>query len=333
MLSRSWIASKKRWRSRGKGPVLLSIGRGIFSWWAKEGAARLKNPFPCKIALLGILLSLQFSTISFANAYNTTDINVSIESIAEITLSPTFITWNDLEPGSVGGTKTIEISNTGSINVTDIYAYLNTLTVESTRPYGTDSASSYASGDVVVMRNQTSTDLAWVGRLEWNWTNTISNLVTTNVDNPVAWGFFKNVSTEYVWLVGNGTGGYCNDTGTQFAIDDDIDVGTASTRTPETTDFTTPDAVGVDWAVFSIDRADSPLFGRCVATFVNCTKIYIYKYDRSNSVFNQCLNARNIRDVIVPSGDSETLTLDVYIPEGIPGGNMSTTVLTVYGSS
>ena len=132
-------------------------------------------------------------------------------------------------------------------------------------------------------------------------------------------------------MYGNGTYGLCNNSGVQFGIDDDIDDGTQSTRTPTTTDFATPDNVGPDWAVFSIDRAGSPLEGYCVALWVNCTKIYVYKYDY-RAQFPDCNNRGYIEDVMTPGGDSEILTLDAYIPKGIPSGNMSSSVLTVYTS-
>jgi hypothetical protein len=281
-------------------------------------------------AIAIVMISLSFSAISFA-AYNTTTMNVSIQAVGLITLQPTFIGWWDLGPGSTGGTQTVEIQNIGSINVTDIYAYYNTLTVEPTRPYQSDDAASYASGDVIVMRNQSETKLYFNGRIEWNWTNIISNIVLTNVPNAVAWGFFKNVTNEYVWAIGNGTGGFCNDTTAHFGIDDDIDTGVESTRTPEITDFTTPDNVGADWSVFSIDRTGSPLYGHCVAVWVNCTKIYIYKYDYRGQ-FPNCNNRGYIEDVITPSGETEILTLDAWIPKGLPNGNMSSTILTVYTS-
>ncbi len=169
------------------------------------------------------------------------------------------------------------------------------------------------------------------GRIEWNWTTTISNIDLSNLDDPVAWGFFKNTSTEYVWAIGNGTGGLCNNSGAQFGIDDDIDDGTQSTRTPEITNFDTPDNLGANWSVFSIDRTGSPLEGHCVAVHTSCTKIYIYKYDY-RSEFPDCNIRGYIEDVMTPSGESEILTLDAYIPKGIPDGNMSSSVLTVFTS-
>ncbi len=300
----------------------------------KNQSKEIIASLPFLIVLLSVILS--FSLISsVANAaYNTTTINISILAVGRIDLLPDFLNWTDIEPGTAGGLQTVEIQNIGSINVTNIYAYFNTLTVEAVSPYGSDDASSYSSTGVIVMRNQSENRLYFNGRIEWNWTNTISNLDLSNIDNPVAWGFFKNTSTEYVWAVGNGTDAngnpVCNETGTQFAIEDDIDDGTQGTRTPATTTITRDGGDG-NYSYFSVDRPTAPLYDHCVAVNTNCTKIYIYKYDRTDQ-FSTCLNSAYIEDVMTPSGESEILTLDAYIPKGIPDGNMSSSVLTVYTS-
>ena len=277
-----------------------------------------------------ILLLFSSSTLSFADAWNVTTLNVSIRSLGKISVSPAFLNWSNVEPGTTGGIQTIEITNTGSINVTNIYAYLDTLTVEATRPYLATAADSYASGGVILMKNQTYPNLSWVGRIEWNWTNTLSNADYSNLDDPVAWGFFKNMTYEFVWAIGNGSYDLCNNSGAQFAIEDDLDDGTQSTRTPTVTDINR-NFGNVNYSIFSIDRSSSPLYNHCVAVNRQCTKIYIYKYDKRAN-FTSCANSAYIRDVLTPGGDSEIMTLDVYMPEGIPEGNMSSSVLTIYGS-
>ena len=292
---------------------------------------RKMNAMPVLAILLLIAFSFLLVPTAVIAASNTTTINVSIEAIGVISLLPDFLNWTDVDPGTTGGEQTVEIQNIGSINVTNIYAYFNTLTVEASTPYGSSDASGYSSTGVIVLRNQSESNIYFNGRIEWNWTTTISNIDMSNLDDPVAWGFFKNTSNEYVWAIGNGTGGLCNNSGVQFGIDDDIDDGTQSTRTPETTDFATPDNTGPDWAVFSIDRTGAPLEGHCVALWVNCTKLYIYKYDY-RAQFPNCDIRGYIEDVMTPSGESEILTLDAYIPKGIPGGNMSSSILTVYTS-
>ncbi|MEM5879080.1 MAG: hypothetical protein QXU74_01125, partial [Candidatus Aenigmatarchaeota archaeon] len=61
------------------------------------------------------------------------------------------------------------------------------------------------------------------------------------------------------------------------------------------------------------------------------TKIYIYKYDK-RSGFSSCTNSRFLQGSNLPPGDVHTLTLDVYIPYGVPNGNLNTATLTVYAS-
>ncbi|MEM5855482.1 MAG: hypothetical protein QW472_04170, partial [Candidatus Aenigmatarchaeota archaeon] len=248
-----------------------------------------------------------------------------------ITVSPNFLSWDDVQPGHAGGTKLLDIINTGSVNVSQIYAYVDTLEDETERPYGSANATKYAAGGVIVFKNETYNKFFFAGRIEWNWTEDISNMNKSNVNSPVAWGFFKNTSFEYVWLLGNGTNGFCNNTGAQFAIEDDVDNGTVETRTPETTNINF-DGGNANFGYFSINRASSPLYESCVAAYYNCTKIYIYKYDK-RSGFTSCANSRFIQETNLPPGQYHTLTLNVYIPYGIPNGILNLATLTVYASA
>ena len=287
-----------------------------------------------KKALISIFLFIfslaLFPPVLAEDVNDTATINVSVKAVAQITVSPKILSWVDVQPGHVGGTKLLDIINTGSKNVTQIYAYVDTLQDETERPYGSANATKYAAGGVIVFKNETYDKFFFAGRLEWNWTEAISNLNTNNVNSPVAWGFFRNTSFEYVWLLGNGTDGYCNNTGAQFAIEDDVDNGTTETRTPTTTNINR-DGGDANWGYFSVNRASSPLYGSCVAAYYDCSKIYIYKYDK-RSGFTNCGNSEYVQNVYLPPGDVHTLTLDVYMPYGIPNGVLNTATFTVYAS-
>jgi len=284
------------------------------------------------LSLLVIFTTLLtiFSIAKTQPVSDTATINITIQAVAQITVWPDFLSWVNVEPGKAGDTKLLDIINTGSINVTQIYAYVDTLEDETQRPYGSANATNYAAGGVIVFKNETYNKFFFAGRIEWNWTEDISNLNKNNVNSPVAWGFFKNTSFEYVWLLGNGTNGYCNNTGAQFAIEDDVDNGTAETRTPETTSISF-DGGDANFGYFSINRASSPLYESCVAAYYDCSKIYIYKYDK-RSGFSTCLNSRYIQQTSLPPSDVHTLTLNVYIPYGIPNGNLNLATLTVYAT-
>jgi hypothetical protein len=180
----------------------------------------------------------------------------------------------------------------------------------------------------------------WAGRIEWNSTEDISNMVKIGtgeigVYTPTAWGFLRNASNEYNWLVGNGTptvGGnarLCNRTDSQFAIEDDIDNGTAASRTPTRTDITNDGASG-NFAYFSIGGSRPALGNHCVAVSADCSKIYVYKYDR-RSGFSTCLNSNYLQQFSLQPGEVHTMNISVWMPFGIPAtnGSLNQSTLTI----
>ncbi len=294
------------------------------------------------VLVIGALFAIPKLTRGVPAADNTT-ISVDVQSISEITLYPSTITWTGVGPGHAGGQVNLDIVNTGSKNVSQIYAYVSTLNNETSRPYGTDDASKYAATGVIVLKNETDSNIYFAGRLEWNWTEDISSADLSNVGGTngpcdggpgnCSWGWFRNTSYEYVWAVSNGTNGLCNNTGTQFGIEDDADDGTTSTRTPITTNINR-DGGDSDYSYFSVNRATSPLYGSCVAVSTDCQKIYIYKYDKRTSPnFNSCNNVRYVHNNTLTPRETHTLTLDAYVPYGTPYGNLATGAIYVVAAA
>jgi hypothetical protein len=192
----------------------------------------------------------------------------------------------------------------------------------------------YAAGGLLSIINQTGRDINekfyFIGRLEWNWTDDISNKDLSNLTSYAAFGFFKNISYEYVWAVQSGSDSECNDSGTELALEDDIDIGTKATRTPFTGNIHL-DVYGPGYSYFSVSRASSPLDGYCVAVNSTCNKIYIYKYDK-RAGFSSCANSRYLRDSNLIPGGIERLTLDVFAPRGLPDGTLKQATLTFVAS-
>ena len=275
-------------------------------------------------ALFGLLALFALPKSVSAQTDSNTTVYVSVQSVSQITLAPAVLSFLSM-PGHNAGTKFLDIQNTGSNNVTNIYAYVSTLLDEPYRPYGTSNATNYSAGGVIVFENNSFNKFFFAGRLEWNESAQPSNMVTGSVNSPAAWGFFRNTSYEYNWLVGNGTRGFCNNTGAQFAISDYVDNGTAVTRTPQSP-FTL-DGGDYSFGYFSVTRATAPLYQSCVAVSYDCTRIYIYKYDERPG-FSTCNNANYIQTQNLIAGQVHTLTLDAYLPLGIPNGNLNTTTFT-----
>jgi len=295
---------------------------------------RYKKLFFCFIVVL--LISATFSVLSTtvlaADDIDSATVDVSVNSVTQISVTPTTLGWT-LNPGSAGSATSLGVKNTGSQNVKDIYAYTNTLDVETSRPYGTGDPSKYAASGVIVFHNSSDANFYFAGRLEWNWTSDVSGKDLSNISatSRVAWGFYKNTSNDYFWALGNGTDGFCNNTGAVFAIESDPDTGVTSTRSPSLDD-THYDGGDAIWGYFSVNRTGS-LYQSCVAALYNCTKIYIYKYDKRTGTgtnFATCSNSTYIQRANLVPGDIHTLTLNVYTPSGIPAGSLAQSQFTVY---
>jgi len=267
------------------------------------------------------------STLVFA-AEDYVTIDVNITETSSIIVVPDTLNWTSTNTGQEGGVKYLTIKNAGSLNVTDINAYVDTLVTESIRPYGSGDPKSYSAGGVLTLRNETDTDFYFAGRIEWNWTQDIPNHDWSNVTSPVAWGYFRNTSYDYVWVLGNGSNGNCNDTDAQFAISDLIDLGTTPTRAPDDNNIGNPDNQDENYGYFSVSRATAPLYHYCVAAYWDCTKIFIYHFDQRTG-FNLCVNSEYLQEDDLAPGYTIILEVNPFIPNGIPSGFLNTTTLTV----
>jgi hypothetical protein len=121
----------------------------------------------------------------------------------------------------------------------------------------------------------------------------------------------------------------CNNTAAIFAIEDQVDNGTTTTRTPDATGITR-NGGDENFSYFSMSRAGSFMEGSCVALSANCDKIYVYKFDKRTTGFNgnACSNAVYINPYNQAPNDIERLTADVWIPKGLPAGNLKRAVWT-----
>jgi len=271
---------------------------------------------------------LTFFSLPIGFSEQTTDtatVNVSVVPKVEISILPDVFNFTALNPGSVGPFLSFQIKNTGSVNVSDIFAYVDTLDKETERPYGTSNASKYAAGGVLLIMNQTDSQPWFLGRIEWNLTYDVPNKDFSAVTDPVAWGYFRNTSYEYLWVVGNGTH---NCTDGEFAIEDDPDTGSIDTRTPDATSITNEGTSDGYWGLFSVERSTAPLYGYCVAVYWDCTKIYIYKYDKRSN-FTSCSNTEYLQAHYLPPNEAHNANLTAYIPLGMPYGNLTQAILTI----
>ncbi len=289
--------------------------------------------------IIAILISFTRTPLKPAEAAtsNQTNVTVEIANITKITVAPTNLTWYGVNTNSTGGVKYLDIKNSGSWNITSVYAYVDTLTKEQTNPIPTGVASSYASTGLLVMNASTTSGVFYyVGRLDWNITPVGNG---TKVDGPPgsngqanSWGYFRRYDGDFLWNISLGSGVYinathgCNSTGTTFMIETEADDGRPSTRQPD--QAATYDTSIADWGIFYFGSNEGPLSNHCVAIHRNCTKIFIYKYDK-RSGFRECDQATFLRNTVLTPGSQFTVHTDVWVPYGIPAGWLKSGWLTL----
>ena len=262
-----------------------------------------------------------------ADANDTVTIDVNVTQAASITVWPETLNWTSINTGEAGGVKYLTLKNAGSLNVTEIYAYVDTLITEASRPYGSADPKSYSAGGVITLKNETDSKYYFAGRIEWNWTQDIPNHDWSAVNpSPIAWGYFRNTSNDYVWVLGNGT---TNCTDGKFSIETDIDLGTLATRTPGNT-FTLIPNSDKNWGYASV--TSGPLNQHCVAAYYDCSKIYIYNFDKRSN-FTGCTGAEYLQAANLVPGYTIILSTDAWVPNGYPAGYLNTTTLTVYATA
>jgi hypothetical protein len=279
---------------------------------------------------ISVVFTIFISNFSLADATGNVTIDVNVTQTASITVWPDTLNWTSVNAGGVGGVQYVNVKNTGSLNVSQIYAYVDTLSSEPVRPYGLTYAKNYSAGGVITIKNETDPKYYFAGRVEWNWTQDIPTHSWAAVTTPVSWGYIRNTTNDYVWVLGNGTVG-CNSSNAQFSVETDVDLGTIGTRTPDNT-FTLTNSAGDGerWSYASITTG--PLAGHCVAAYYNCQKIYIYNFDKRTN-FTGCSNAEYLQSSNLVSGNTMILSLDAWVPNGYPSGFLNQTILTVYASS
>jgi len=311
------------------------------------------------ILLMGFVVFINLTgnlpkVLADANTTNQTNVTVYISTLTEITVVPRNLTWYNVLPGVPGGIKYLQIRNTGTMNISKVYLHADTLTTEPNNPLPSGIPSPYSSGGVlVVKRNDTpyAPDVLYpyyyVDRLEWN-----TSLITPNsrgpagsiadgADLPITWGYYRNATpgSEYLFYLVNGstinnTNG-CNSTNSKIMIETEADQGEPSTRNPATGGTVTQTLP--DWGIYNF--TSGPLAGNCVAIYRTCEKILIYRYDRRDSgstQFNKCDMTNDEQSIktnnFVP-GEEFQIDFDAWVPEGIPGGGMTPTWLTVEAGS
>lgn len=282
---------------------------------------------------------------------NDTVVNVTVEEQVEVTVRPDMFNFTDMDLETTDFEDTadnqLDIENTGSVNVTDVYAHVNTFDSEYENPLGSGSADSYAAGGFVWIKNSTS-NFYHAGTQMWNITERAGGQPSGIEEEPtdtVSYGYYRNATGDYLWALTTDYGSeetdpegpLCNDEATDVTLEimDNPDTGDNRNFDEETSVYNLHNGVqDGDWSQNQAD--DGPLEGHYVAAYEDCERLYVNRFD-SSDMFpmtggeDQYLVGGE-DDGLAP-GDTYTARLGAAIPSGIPAGVTNSTTLTVHASS
>ncbi|MCK5333973.1 MAG: hypothetical protein KAJ24_05645, partial [Candidatus Aenigmarchaeota archaeon] len=221
------------------------------------------------------------------------NITVNVSVVTQVTVLPTSLSWTALAPGTNGNIQNVSLSNTGTVNLSSFYASPNTITMEATNPLETGDPAAYAATGFMIVANETADSPYFhLGRLEWNLSKALAGEIFPTLEPNWSHGWYRNsTGNEYLWLLMNGTDGTCNaSSGVTFQIKTAPENSTNLKRdhtTEKTNDvcggsYTGPSSEE-SWGVFTCGDTANPLNKYYVATYYDCSKIYIYYYDRTTT--------------------------------------------------
>jgi hypothetical protein len=286
-----------------------------------------------------IIISLIQVPVVVPLTENQTNVTVTVAAVTQIRVLPKTISFSG-NPGQVLSAEGITTENIGSTNITGYYAYVDTITAEPSRPYGTGVASNYAAGGVLTLDPDNPISFSYLGRQEWNWTEDIAYKIVPV--NTISFGFFRNTTSDYFWSIHNTTsgvvvGGCANvsvSNGVVFRINNNADNGTSVTRTTDTGgDYTQAAEVAsniplesANWGI--VKFSSGPLNGYFVALKDDCQRFVVYRFDRRFGNNGDFINST----AVFSPGDIDYHQLSAWLPYGIPAGSLRYCILTVEAS-
>ncbi|MBN2095767.1 MAG: hypothetical protein JW727_07005 [Candidatus Aenigmarchaeota archaeon] len=293
------------------------------------------------------------------NDTETANVSITISTKTMVNIDPYLLTWNALEPGSIGnysneanGYFAIQVENIGSHNIT--YIWFNA-SYPTARPFATASAQNYDAGNFIVIAREPAgganssncndlnkySDFKFPNLVEYPEVRALvyvkddaGNMPPQNRD----YGRFRFADEEYFWMISNATD--CG--GGSFMIGNNAH----TEATTGTVDFQAANhvtvslnAAGEDGWCYGTVGAGHNLTGYGVlvqnATSGATRKVMLVWWNKdainSGSVGTYFWNTTN--DGPIVPGNSTAACIKAYVPYGVNEGTVKEGVITVFASS
>jgi len=274
--------------------------------------------------ILGLILIAGF--VIADTGTDTIDVDVEVASQVSIKVSPDYIRFWGMDPGTYQVNSThFVIENIGSANITKIWASAATPTVD---PFSTDDISDFRASNFIAIANETGEDgYLFVNRMEYN--ETLPSYVTPRTGSK-ANGRFRNSTYEYFWSLvpdpDDPTGNVTNGT---------LYIGNSPhTSTQQgTVDLNGADVTAVSLTGTGVNEigGSHPLNNYCVIATQSGdnVKLQLFKWNADLDDGTNCNNFDYLyRGLLVPS-NTTYITIAAYVPLGVPSGNITAGTITL----
>jgi len=267
-----------------------------------------------------------------ADAANTTNVQVNVSEVSQLSVSPPYVSWSQIAPGANGSVQTITVKNIGSTTFsTGIYVSVDSWANTTNNPTSPNSdTSKYMSGSFLVIGNSTHTtaDEYWfVNQISWNETTYPNPQGAPSVSGAVSWGYFWNKTNSWVWELKPATGDTsCRNgsAGSSLKIQATANLNNVSGATPATFIANT-----TQWSTWNV--TGGPLGSYCIAASQDCKYLMIYKHDMNSSLPN-CWIKEYIGPGSLTPGQSKAFDIKPHISSGIPAGTLTNSTVTFTAS-
>lgn len=294
-----------------------------------------------------------FTVAGAQTASNDTNVTLSVAEETSVTVTPSLFNFSGMTLAETNFSDIqalrLKIENTGSTNLTNIYANPDINSSEQNNPLGTGQSEEYAAGRFLWISNTSANDFGFyqAGHLTWNNTEQAGGEptgVTGKDAGSQAVGYYRNATGNYLWEIVDNTAdpGKCNTTSAYMEIktvqddgsnrDLETNIVQYNAQVADTNPFillgSTGPAVGVE------PLSGGPLDGHYGAIAKGCDRALFFRWSQPTDVptisdtSTPYLVGNSSSDHIEP-GVTWTARLGAAVHRGVPTGDTNRTLLTI----
>lgn len=306
-------------------------------------------------ALLATTASF-FTVAGAQTTSNDTNVTLSVAEETSVTVTPDLFDFASMTLGETNFSDIqplrLQIENTGTTNLTNIYANPDTISSEQDNPLGTGQPAEYAAGRFLWISNTSDNAFGFyhAGHLTWN--NTEDNGgepsgITNDPANTVGHGFYRNATGDYLWAIQNDTSNIgCDETGASLTIKTAKDDGSNRDMSANTVTYNVQ-TQNANWGLAGTGSnptepvSSGPLQGHYVALHSSCEKAYAFRWDDPSAIPDpDGTGSTPVNELVGPSSSDHITPGEVWVARigaavhaGVPDGSTNRTLLTITASA